>query len=123
MEEVKATCRLRDIDARKIGEIIFDTNLSHPPLVIFPEVILETQFYQPNRDKGKFYNEIMTSIGLDNLITSLEDRCSEDTSTYNQELGSQLATTPIRTSVANLMALGGRSLDNLGHRLMLGCAN
>ena len=48
----------------------------------------------------------MTNIGLDSPITSLKDRGSEDTSTYNQELGNQLASTPIRNSTANLMALG-----------------
>lgn len=72
------------------------------PHVILPEVILETQFHQHTKDRGKFYNEIMANIGLGNPTTSLENRGSEDT---YQEPGNQLATTPIRNSAANLMAL------------------
>jgi hypothetical protein len=71
-----------------------------------PEVICETQCYQNARNRGKLYNEIMASIGLDSPTSSLEERTREDTTTYDQESGSPLATTPIRNSTANLLALG-----------------
>jgi hypothetical protein len=90
------------------GSIIHDTNL--PPHGAITEVICETQFYHNTRNTGKLYNEIMASIELDSPTSSLEDRVREDVTTYDQDSGSPLATTPIRNSAANLLALGKHAL-------------
>ena len=95
--------------------IIYDTN---PPLQgAPPEFICETQFYQNARNRGKFYNKIMTNIGLDSPTSSLEDRGREETTTYEQEPGSPLATAPIRNSAANLLALRKHALTPMHGRI------
>ena len=103
LEEIRATGRPKELEGRRTNDTIKDTNPADLPQSIVPEVILETQFHQYTKDRGKFYNEIMASIGLDSPTTSREDRGGEDS---YQETGNQLATTPIRNSAANLMALG-----------------
>ena len=103
MDDIRATGRPVDMEVRRAEDTIKDTNPSYLPQAILPEVILETQFHQHTKDRGKFYNEIMASIGLDSPTSSTEERGNEDT---YQEPGNQVAATPIRNSAANLMALG-----------------
>jgi hypothetical protein len=100
--------RAKEMTVEGNGGIVYDTNPS--PQRAPPESICETQFYHNTRNRGKVYNDIMASIGLDSPTSSLEERGREETTTYEQEFGSSLATTPIRNSAANLLTLGKHAL-------------
>ena len=100
--------RTKGVTAGEEEGIVYDTN---PPQHGTPsEVVCETQFYQNARNRGKFYNEIMTSIGLHSPTSLREGRIREKTIIYEQETGSPRATMPIRNSAANVLVLGKHAL-------------
>lgn len=65
-------------------------------------MISETQLSFNNKTKGRLYNEILASIGLDSLTTSQDTRYEEN----ELRCEVQVVSTPIRNSAISLIALG-----------------
>ena len=78
----------------------------HPyPLSSF-EVIKETQLSTHHKERGRVYNEILASIGLDSPTPSQEVRMEDGHNRIEHELESHWVCTPNRNSATSLIALG-----------------